>query len=327
MTDRPTETSERTGPDGSPHTTVEQTEGIVRTRSIRVAYEEFVPPPGGNPDSRPPIVLIMGFGAQLILWPTELCEQLAAAGYRVIRYDNRDIGLSTKFEGMQVGGSFIARLLRSQLGLASEVPYTLHDMAADARNFLDALRIERAHLVGASMGGMITQLVAATYPERVASASIVFSSTNERFLPPPTPAAIRALLRPPPRNATTEDLIEHSARNFHMLGGPAFPREHDELRELARTQIERSYYPQGMVRQLAAVLGSGSLRPYAARIQAPTTVIHGTNDPLLKPACGRAVARAIPGSRLVMIDGMGHDLPTSVVPTLADEILATIRTA
>lgn len=314
MTDRPTEA-------------VQKTEDVVRTRSIRVAYEEFTPGPSdssGSPaDSRPPIVLIMGFGAQLTLWPAELCEQLAANGYRVIRYDNRDIGLSTKFDGMRVSGSFVARLLRSQLGLASNVPYTLHDMAADARNLLDALEIERAHLVGASMGGMITQLVAATYPERVASASIIFSSTNERFLPPPMPSAIRALLRPPPRNATLDELVEHSARNFQMLGGPAYPREHEELRELARTQLERSYYPQGMVRQLAAVLGSGSLRPYAARITAPTTVIHGSKDPLLKPACGRAIARAIPHSRLVMIDGMGHDLPASVVPRLASEILDT----
>ncbi|MBB3037698.1 alpha/beta fold hydrolase [Hoyosella altamirensis] len=310
MSNRSTET------DNVPHKA-----GTATTRSIRVAYEEF-----GATDA-PPILLIMGFGAQLTLWPTELCESLAREGFRVIRFDNRDIGLSTKFEGMRVDGSSLARMVRSQLGMPSTVPYTLHDMAADTRNFLDALGIERAHLVGASMGGMITQLVAATYPARVASASIVFSSTNERFLPPPAPTALKALLTAPPKNATMDEIVEHSARNFRVLGGPAFPRDHEELRELSRTQIERSYYPQGMVRQLAAVLGSGSLRPYAQRIKAPTTVIHGTADPLLRPACGRAVARAIPGARLSMIEGMGHDLPAAVTPRLASEILENIARA
>ncbi|WP_279345114.1 alpha/beta fold hydrolase [Hoyosella rhizosphaerae] len=292
--------------------------GIAPTSPVRLAYEEF------GPEDGPAILLVMGFGAQMIMWPTELCLTLAREGFRVIRFDNRDIGLSTKFEGIRVEGSLVARLARSQLGLPSSVPYTLVDMAADSRKLLDYLGIAKAHIVGASMGGMITQIFAAENPQRALSASIIFSSTNEKFLPPPTPPALLALVGPAPRNASLDELVNHAAKNFKVLGGPAHPRSDDELRDLARSLLTRSYYPAGMVRQFAAVIGTGSLKRFAQRITAPTAVIHGTADPLLRPACGKAVARAVPGARLFLIDGMGHDLPESVLPHISSVVLDNI---
>ncbi|WP_278314263.1 alpha/beta fold hydrolase [Lolliginicoccus levis] len=295
--------------------------GFAEAGDLRLGFEEHGPADGI------PILLIMGFGAQLTLWPQQLCTTLAMKGFRVIRFDNRDIGLSTKLDGTRVEGRFLARILRSQLGKPSDVPYTLVDMAEDTRQLLDSLGIERAHIVGASMGGMITQVLAAQYPERVHSATIIFSSTNEPFLPPPTPTALRALLAPPPRNPTTEALVERSVRTFRVLSGPGYPRSTEELRELALEQVQRSHYPAGMVRQFAAVLGTGSLREYARAITAPATVIHGSADPLVRPRSGRAVARAIPGASLTVIDGMGHDLPPALVPRIAGEILAATARA
>lgn len=296
-------------------------EGRAHTNGIELAYEDR-----GDP-AAPPLLLVMGFAAQLTLWPDGLCQQLADRGFRVIRFDNRDIGLSTKLEGTRVNGSFLARMARFEAGRPSEVPYTLHDMADDTAGLLDALGIESAHVVGASMGGMITQSLAARHPGRVRSVGIVFSSTNEPLLPPPSPAAIKALIGAPPKGATTEQLVEHSVRTFKVIGSPAFPASEDELREKARASIERSYYPAGVIRQLAAVLGTGSLKPYARMIDKPTVVLHGKRDPLLRPACGKAVARAVKGATLTLIDGMGHDLPEATWGTLVDALAANALAA
>lgn len=288
--------------------------GRAKANGIELAYEDL-----GDPEA-PPMLLVMGFGAQLTLWPDQMCAMLADRGFRVIRFDNRDIGLSSKIEGQRVRGSFVKRLAFSQLGRPSEVPYTLHDMADDAAGLLDDLGLASAHVVGASMGGMITQSLAARHPDRVRSVGIIFSSTNEPLLPPPAPAAIRALITGPPKGASREQIVEHSVRAFRVLGSPAFPPTDDELREKVRASIERSYYPAGVIRQLAAVLGTGSLKPYAQAIDKPAVVLHGASDPLLRPACGKAVARAIKGARLHLIDGMGHDLPEATWGTLVEEL-------
>lgn len=295
--------------------------GHVTANGVELAYEDV------GDTSDPALVMIMGFGAQLTLWPDEMFTALAAKGFRVIRYDNRDIGLSSKLDGQRVNGSFLQRIARSQLGRSSEVPYTLHDMADDAVGLLDAFELESAHIVGASMGGMISQSLAARYPARVRSLGIIFSSTNEPLLPPPAPAAIKALISGPGKGATKEQIIEHSVRAFRTIGSPDFPAAEADLRAKAKASYERSYYPAGVIRQLAAVLGTGSLKDHAKSIDSPTVVIHGTRDPLLRPACGKAVARAVKGSQLHMIEGMGHDLPDAVWPEIVRRIADNARKA
>ncbi|MCX5041666.1 alpha/beta fold hydrolase [Aldersonia sp. NBC_00410] len=289
--------------------------GKAAANGLELAYEDM-----GDPD-RPAVLLIMGFSAQLTLWPDDFCAALVDGGYRVIRFDNRDIGLSSKLHGVRVGGSTLLRMGVSQLGRASTVPYTVADMAADTVGLLDHLDIEAAHIVGASMGGMIAQVFAAEYPERVRSLGIVFSSTNQPLLPPPSVAAIRTLLASPGANPTREQVIAQSVRARQVIGSPQFPEAPEVLAERAARDYDRSYYPAGVVRQFAAVTGSGSLLGYSRRIDAPTVVIHGSADPLIRPAGGRAVARAVEGARLHVIKGMGHDLPAPLLPEISGELL------
>lgn len=280
--------------------------GVAEANGLQLAYEDR-----GNV-LHPAVLLIMGLGAQMTLWPDGFCDKLVAQGYRVIRFDNRDIGLSSKLSHLKVRGSVWGRMLRAQLGLSSPVPYTLHDMADDVLGLMDFLQLPAAHVVGASMGGMIAQLFAAKYPQRVRSLGIIFSSTNQPLLPPPHPRALQPLMKGPGKGASDEDIIRHSQRFFRIIGSPAYPFTDEELEQLARGFFERSYHPAGVVRQFNAVLGTGSLRPYTRQIRRPTVVVHGDADPLVRPRCGKAVARAIPDARLMMIPGMGHDLPPAV---------------
>lgn len=273
----------------------------------------------------PPILLIMGLGAQLTYWPLGFCEQLVAQGFRVIRFDNRDIGLSSKLSHLKVTGSVWPRLLRANLGLSSPVPYTLHDMAADVRGLLDFLQIPSAHVVGGSMGGMIAQLFAASYPERVRTLGIVFSSTNQPFLPSPKPAVLKMLLSGPGKDATRDQVIAHSVKFMRAIGSPGYRLTAEDQEALSTATFERSYHPAGFIRQFNAILGTGSLRRWTKTIRKPTVVIHGTDDPLVRPRCGKAVARAIPDSRLVLVKGMGHDLPAGVWPTLTHAITVNTR--
>jgi pimeloyl-ACP methyl ester carboxylesterase len=289
---------------------------FAEVNGLRLAYEEI-----GEPTA-PPVVLIMGFGAQLTLWPDEFCRLLVAAGYRVIRFDNRDVGLSDKLDGARVGGATAVRMVRHWFGLASRVPYTLVDMAADVAGLLDHLGLTSAHIVGASMGGMIAQVFAGRYPERVRSVGIIFSSTNQRFLPPPRPAALLSLLASPGPNPTREHIVDLVVKSARIIGSPAYPEPEDVIRARAAADYDRCYYPAGVVRQFAAVTGTGDLVRYSRRITAPTVVIHGTADPLIRPACGRAVARAIPGATLHLIAGMGHDLPPQLHRPITDHLLA-----
>ncbi|MGZ8179105.1 alpha/beta fold hydrolase [Williamsia sp. SKLECPSW1] len=291
------------------------------THEIDIYYEDL-----GDP-SDPPILLIMGLSAQLTVWPVGFCDALVEAGFRVIRFDNRDIGLSTHLDGVRVRGGLVPRLIRTELGIGSRVPYTVPDMATDAIGLLDHLGIDRAHVVGASMGGMIAQVVAGGYPERTLSAAIIFSSTLQMFLPPPAPEKLLALLSGPGKGASREDYIAASAKALQTIGSPGYPLSDDEAWELAASFHDRAHDPAGILRQTAAVMGSGSLRRYARAITAPTVVVHGKGDGLMRPSGGKAIAHAVPDSRLLLLDGMGHDLPEPLWPQIIGAITDNIARA
>ena len=241
----------------------------------------------------------------------------------MIRFDNRDVGLSTKLHGRRAEGPLIPRLLRSFVGLPSNSVYRLEDMADDAAAVLDHLGIDRAHIVGASMGGMIAQIFAARYRERTAGLGIIFSSNNSALLPPPAPKALLSLIKGPPADSPREVIVENSVRVSKIIGSPAYPVSEEKLRADAIENYERAFYPQGIGRHFDAVLGSGSLKRYDTQIDAPTVVIHGRADKLMRPAGGRAIADAIPGARLVLFDGMGHNLPEPLWDDIISELDAT----
>ena len=284
---------------------------------IEIHYEDL-----GNLDD-PPVLLIMGLGAQLVLWHNEFCQKLLDRGYRVIRFDNRDVGLSSKLHGQRHDGALIPRLLRSFVGLSSPSVYRLEDMADDAAALLDHLGIERAHIVGASMGGMIAQIFAARHPARTAGLGIIFSSNNSALLPPPAPKALLSLIKGPSPDSPREVIVENSVRVSKIIGSPGYRKSEEQLRADAIEAYERAYYPQGIARHFAAIMGSGSLGRYDKQISAPTVVIHGRADTLMRPAGGRAIASAIPGARLVLFDGMGHDLPEPLFDAIVGELATT----
>ncbi|OBI38514.1 hydrolase [Mycobacterium colombiense] len=270
---------------------------------LKLYYEDM-----GDIDD-PPVLLIMGLGAQLLLWRVAFCEKLVGHGLRVIRYDNRDVGLSSKTQHRSSGQPLVIRLLRSWLGLPSHSAYRLEDMADDAAAVLDHLGIEDAHIVGASMGGMIAQIFAARFRKRTRTLAVIFSSNNSALLPPPAPRALLALLKGPAPDSPREVIIDNAVRVGNIIGSPRYRVPEEQARAEAAEGYDRNYYPQGVARHFGAVLGSGSLRRYNRETTAPTVVIHGRADKLMRPFGGRAVARAIDGARLVTFDGMGHDLP------------------
>ena len=274
--------------------------------AVELYYEDL-----GDP-ARPPVLLIMGLGAQLPMWPDGFCAQLVEAGYRVIRFDHRDTGLSAKMHGMRAQGPVYRRVGRYLLGRGSQVPYTLVDMTRDVVTLLDHLVIGRAHVVGASMGGMIAQILAATEPDRVLSLAVVMSGTGRAFSRLPAWRVIRLAFDSPGDDASDEEKLAFEVRNIAVFNGPNFLPSEAELRKRVQRLAERSNYPPGTLRQFDAVLGTGSLLAYSKAIVAPTVVLHGSHDPMLRPRNGRNVAAAIPGARYTMVDGMGHDLPEPV---------------
>jgi pimeloyl-ACP methyl ester carboxylesterase len=273
---------------------------------VEICYETF----GDAAD--PAMVLVMGLATQMLAWHEDLCAELAGRGFHVIRFDNRDIGRSARFDGPR---PTTMQLLRRDKRAAA---YTLEDMAGDTIGLLDHLEIDRAHVVGASMGGMIAQTVAARHPERVLSLVSLMSNTGARWSGQPSVRLYRTLLARAPRDR--EGYIRHVAGALDLIGSPAFPRDEAETRALAERSFDRGLNPAGAGRHLAAIIASGDRTPLLRTITAPTLVVHGTRDRLVAPSGGRATARAIPGARLLTIEGMGHDLPRAAWPRMLDAI-------
>jgi pimeloyl-ACP methyl ester carboxylesterase len=263
--------------------------------------------------SGPPVLLIAGLDMQLIAWPEEYCERLGAAGHFVIRYDNRDIGLSTHLG--EFGQPDLQGLLE---GRNSEMPYSLGDMADDAVGLLDHLGLEAAHVVGISMGGMIAQTVAINHPGRVLSLCSIMSNTGDHAVGQPTAEAVAALLQPPPKDR--KEAIDFAIRIWQVIGSPAYPFDVELERQRVADAYDRSHDPEGVARQAAAILTAGDRTEALHAVRVPTLVIHGDSDTLVDVSGGEATARAIPGARLLILEGMGHDLP----PELADRLLTAI---
>ena len=285
---------------------------IAQANGIEIAYVT-----NGNP-SDPPLLLVMGLGAQLIAWPERFVEELAARGFFVIRFDNRDCGLSTKFNGMPD----IAGLMGGDTSSAS---YTIEDMADDAAALLTELGIGPAHLMGASMGGMITQALAINHPDLFLSACSVMSTTGDRTVGAPTGEAMAALLRP---MATSRDeAIAASLTASKVIGSPGYPTDEATLTERAGAAYDRCYCPEGTARQLGAIFSSPDRTEGLGRVTMPFLVIHGEADPLVTPSGGDATAAAVPGAQLITIPGMGHDLPEPLWTQIINAVVANTELA
>jgi len=270
-------------------------------------------PPNGEP-----LLLIMGLGMQLVAWPDELVRRLVAEGFRVIRFDNRDAGLSDGFDALGVP-SIGWTALRHGLHLPVHAPYRLADMAADAAGVLDALGITRAHVCGASMGGMVAQHLAASLPQRVKSLTLMMTTSGARHLPGASARVRRALLTPA-GDADEAARIERIVRLFGVIGSPAYPPDPQVLRQRLGIAVRRAYRPAGLVRQLVAVVADGDRSPMLAHVTAPTQIIHGAADPLVPVPAAHDLAVKIAGAALDVIDGMGHDLPLALLPRFAQGI-------
>ncbi|KTE37911.1 MULTISPECIES: alpha/beta fold hydrolase [unclassified Sphingopyxis] len=291
--------------------------GEAQVNGIKVTFEDK------GPKDAPVILLVMGLGGQLTLWPDEFVDALVAHGFRTIRYDNRDVGLSTRFESAGVP-NLKWMFVKAALRLPVRPAYTLADMAADGIGLLDHLGIAKAHIVGASMGGMISQHIAARYPERVLSLTSIMSTTGNPRLPRANKEAM-AVLANRPMSGDPEAMIAYSVRAARVIGSPAYPAAEERLQRRVRHDFERGWYPQGVARQMAAIVADGDRRAMLATIKAPTLVIHGEADPLVPLAGGKDTAASIPGARLMTIPGMGHDLPLALVDTLADAVAGHAR--
>jgi pimeloyl-ACP methyl ester carboxylesterase len=289
-------------------------ESFCRLGDVEICFETF-----GDP-ADPALLLVMGLGTQMLGWHEDFCADLAGRGFHVIRYDNRDIGRSTILSSAPV--PTLGQIVRRDKRAAS---YTLAEMAADGVGLLDHLGIERAHIVGVSMGGMIAQTIAARRPERVLSLTSIMSSTGSRWRGQPALKTYRQFLRPVSTDRAT--YIAQTAALFDIIGSPGFDRADEDLRSLLSAMYDRGHDPGSVTRQLAAILASGDRTAELRHITAPTLVIHGTADKLVAPSGGRATARAIPGARLLMIEGMGHDLPRGAWPQLIDAIVENTRRA
>jgi pimeloyl-ACP methyl ester carboxylesterase len=274
---------------------------------------------------RPVVLLIMGLGMQLVAWPDAFVQALLDAGYRVVRFDNRDIGLSTAMD--HLGKPKIPwTMVKLQLGLQPQPPYPLSDMAADALGVLDALRIERAHVVGLSMGGMIAQRLAIAAPERVLSLASIMSSSGAKGLPGPTPAVFKAMMRKPGGH-DEESVVKYFQDFFRVIASPAFPIPADEMGAQIRRAYRRGYHPVGTQRQMLAVVTDTGRAAQLSRINCPTLVLHGRADPLVPFACAEDTARRIPGAQLMGIEGMGHDLPAQGVQLLLQALIPHLQAA
>jgi len=289
-------------------------ERFASANGIELCCQEMGDPAGE------PLLLVMGLATQMVAWSEGFCQLLAERGFRVVRFDNRDIGRSTK-----LGDAGLPGRLDMLVGRRDTAPYLLSDLAADTFGLMDHLGIESAHLVGASMGGMIVQTAAIENPARVRSIVSIMSTTGSRRVGHPSYKTFGLLLGHPPRER--EAAIERVVRIFKLIGSPGFPFEEERIREIAGLSFDRGHSPTGIARQLHAITASGDRTPALRQLEVPALVIHGKNDLLVNPSGGRATAKAIPGARLMMVDGMGHDLPRPLWPTFADQIAANAARA
>jgi pimeloyl-ACP methyl ester carboxylesterase len=293
----------------------------VRVRANGIAIEvEDTGPPGA-----PAVVLIMGLGMQLVAWPAAFVDALVRAGFRVVRFDNRDVGLSQHFDHLGVP-NIVWESFKHRVGLPVHAPYTLHELAADTLGVMDALGIDSAHVVGVSMGGMVAQRVALAAPQRVRSLASIMSSSGARYLPGPKPHVLQALISRP-RGHGEAAIVDHYVHLFRVIGSPGFATNEAELRESILVATRRGYYPQGTMRQLTAVAADTRRADELPRIKAPTLVLHGRADPLVPLACGHDTARRITGAKFQVIDGMGHDLAPGVVEHLLAHLLPHLQSA
>jgi pimeloyl-ACP methyl ester carboxylesterase len=281
---------------------------------IELAYETF-----GEHDD-PPVILVMGLGTQMLAWPDGFCEALASRGHFVVRFDNRDAGLSTHLHDAPRPDPIAA-----MRGDTSSASYTLSDMATDTADLIEALGLDSAHVVGASMGGMIGQHLAIEHPARVRSLTSIMSTPGDPTVGHPTEEAMAVLLAPPAR--TRDEAIERSVNSARVVGSPGFPFDEAAVRDRSRRAFDRAHDPLGMGRQLTAIYASGNRTERLRGLDVPTLVIHGADDPLVRVDAGQATARAIPGADLVIIEGMGHDLPVDLWPELADHIARHVARA
>ena len=283
----------------------------IRANNLDIEVDISGPRTDAQGRTRPVMLLIMGLGMQLTAWPPALLQALVDAGFCVVRFDNRDAGLSQQLTPLGVPNLLVASL-KYKFGWPIQPPYSVQHMADDALGVLDALNIERAHIVGVSMGGMIAQRVALSAPGRMLSLTSIMSSSSARHLPGPAPHVARALLSRP-ADHSEQAAIAHSVKLFSLIASPGFARDSALLHQQVATATRRGYHPGGTARQMVAVVADTARTAALGRITAPTLVIHGRADPLIPFVCGEDTARRIPGARLVGIDGMGHDLPPGVI--------------
>jgi pimeloyl-ACP methyl ester carboxylesterase len=292
----------------------------IKANNLMIEYEETGPKDG------PVLLLVMGLAAQMTFWPDAMIKSLVDAGFRVIRFDNRDIGLTSKVHGKRAPNP-IAQVAARFIGLNGLAPYTLHDMVADTVGLMDGLKIKKAHLVGVSMGGMIAQLMSGTKPDRVASLTSIMSGTLNPRLPGPSSRITSSLFLSRPKGNSRDDLIGRAVEMWSLIRTNDPDDDHSELKAKIAHGFDRSYYPAGVRRQLAAIIATGDLRPHLAKIKAPALIIHGAQDPLAPVEGGKDSARNIKGAKLEIIDGMAHDLPKKQLPKITQLIVTHVKSA
>ena len=286
---------------------------------ISLTYEDH-----GNPSS-PPVLLIMGLGGQLAMWSDELIDNLVAGGYRVITFDNRDIGLSHQHTG-EAPPKIVRQIILRRLGIKLKTPYTLLNMAQDTIGLIDGLELERVHLVGISMGGMIAQHVCALAPEKVRTLTGIMTTTGNPKLPRPNADVMKAMLRRGPQPKTRDDIIAASVSVFETIGTPGENQNTNGMRDRIAKSYDRNHNPKSVARQMAAIAHAGDFRSFTRQIKAPTLVLHGSADPLVPIEGGRDVARIVPGAKMKVIDGMGHDVPPRFLPQITAHMLEHFNT-
>jgi len=292
----------------------------VKANGITLEVEDH-----GSPNGEP-LVLIMGLGMQLIAWHEDFVQSLVDRGFRVIRFDNRDIGLSENFDRLGVPNLAIAAL-KHTVGWQVNSPYSLVDMANDTAGLLDAMGIAKAHICGASMGGMVGQQLALHHPNRVKSLTLIMTSSGSRQLPQPSMKVRTAMLSRPDDPKSFDSIVAHYVSIYKLIGSPGYPAGDEWLTKRLSMSVKRSYRPRGTTRQLTAIAADGDRSKLLSRISAPTQILHGLSDPLVPVEAGRQLASLIPGAKMDLIEGMGHDLPMALWPRFADGIGAAASRA